>query len=93
MSFKDQLADDMENVFMNPDELADSVTIDGVATAGFLLEHSGEYEELVNVLKVASNTAITTDSVIIAKGKTYGVASGPHDDGFGSVTVILGTPV
>lgn len=93
MIFKDQLAADMENVFMNSNELADSVTIDGIAVSGFLLEQSGEMEELVNVLKVASSTAITADSVIIANGKTYGVASGPHDDGFGSVTVILGTPV
>lgn len=93
MSFKDQLAADMENVFMNTDELADSVTIDGELVSGFLLEQSGEMEELVNVLKVASSTVITADSVIIAKGKTYGVASGPHDDGFGGVTVVLGDPV
>lgn len=93
MSFKDQLTADMENVFMNSNELADSVTIDGVVISGFLLEQSGEMEELVNVLKVASSTAITVDSVIIAKGKTYGIASGPHNDGFGSVTVVLGTPL
>lgn len=93
MNLKDQLAADMENVFMNSKELADSVTIDGALISGFLLEQSGEMEELVNVLKVASSTAITADSVIIAKGKTYGVASGPHDDGFGSVTVVLGTPL
>lgn len=93
MSFKDQLAADMENVFMNSEELANSVTIDGEPVAGFLLEQSGEMEELVNVLKVASSTAITADSVIIAKGKTYGVASGPHDDEFGLVTFVLGTPL
>jgi len=93
MSLKDQLVSDMENVFMNSNEFADSVTIDGTPVSGFLLEQSGEYEELVNVLKVASTTLVTPDSVIVAKGKTYGVSSGPHDDGFGSVTVILGTPV
>lgn len=93
MSLKDQLAADMENVFMNSNELADSVTIDGVAVSGFLLERSGEMEELVNVLKVASSTVITADSVIIANGKTYGVANGPHNDGFGGVTVVLGDPV
>ena len=93
MSLKYQLTADMENVFMNSNELADSVTIDGELVSGFLLEQSGEMEELVNVLKVASSTAITADSVIVANGKTYGVANGPHNDGFGSVTVILGTPV
>lgn len=93
MSLKDQLTADMENVFMNSGELADSVTIDGVAISGFLLEHSGNEGELVFVLKVASSTAITEDSVIVANGKTYGVENGPHNDGFGSVTVVLGTPL
>lgn len=93
MSLKDQLADDMQNVFMNTNELADSVTIDGVSVSGFLLERSGNEGELVYVLKVASSTAITDYSVIVANGKTYGVANGPHDDGFGSVTVVLGTPL
>jgi hypothetical protein len=90
MLLKDQLAADMENVFMNPDELADSVTIDGVATAGFLLEHSGEYEELVQILKVASTTSVSSDSVILIGSKTYGVNGEPLDDGFGSKTIILG---
>lgn len=93
MNFKDQLTSDMEKVFMNSNELADSVIIDGVIVSGFLLEQSGEMEELVNVLKIASSTIITVDSVVIVNGKTYGVASGPHNDGFGSVTVVLGTPV
>ncbi|MEW5832146.1 MAG: hypothetical protein AB1763_04850 [Campylobacterota bacterium] len=93
MSLKDQLAADMENVFMNSEELANSLTIDGVVISGFLLEQSGEMEELVNVLKVASSVVISADSVIVANGKTYGVASGPHDDGFGSKTVVLGTPL
>lgn len=90
MSLKDQLASDMENVFMNPNEFADSVTIDGVVTAGFLLEHSGEYEELVQILKVASTTSVTSYSVIVIGSKTYGVNGVPLDDGFGSKTIILG---
>lgn len=93
MSLKDQLAADMENVFMNSGELADSVTIDGVPAAGFLLERSGSENELVYVLNVSSSTLITSDSVIVANGKTFGVVSGPHDDGFGNVTVVLGDPV
>ncbi len=93
MNLKDQLAADMENVFMNPDELANSVTIDGVEASGFLLERSGNEGELVYVLKVASSTAITSDSVIVANGKTYGVENGPHDDGFGGLTVVLGDHV
>lgn len=90
MNLKDQLAADMENVFMNPNELANSVTIDGVSASGFLLEHSGNEGELVFVLKVASSTVITENSVIVANGETYGVANGPHNDGFGGLTVVLG---
>lgn len=93
MSLKDQLAADMENVFMNSNELADSVTIDGVAASGFLLERSGNEGELVYVLKVASSTAVTEDSVIVANGKTYGIVSKLHNDGFGGITVELGDPV
>lgn len=93
MNFKDQLAADMENTFMNPNELADSVTIDGIEASGFLLERSGNEGELVYVLKVASSTDITSESVIVANGKTYGVMSDINNDGFGGVTVILGDPV
>lgn len=93
MSFKGQLSSDMKNTFMNTDELADSVTIDGVEASGFLLERTGNEGELVYVLKVASSTAITSDSAIVANGKTYGVENGPHDDGFGGLTVVLGEPL
>jgi hypothetical protein len=93
MSFKDQLVADMENTFMNSGELADSVTIDGVEASGFLLERSGNEGELVYVLKVASSTAITSDSVIVANGKTYGIENGPHDDGSGCLTFVLGEPL
>ena len=90
MSLKAQLSSDMENVFMNSNELADTVTIDGVVKAGFLLEHSGEFEERVNVLRVASTTLITSDSVIVVGVNTYGVVGTPVNDGFGTITVVLG---
>lgn len=88
--FKAQLSSDMENIFMNSNELADTVTIDGVVTAGFLLDHSGEFEERVNILKLADSHTVTVDSVIVINSNTYGVVGIPVNDGFGTITVVLG---
>lgn len=91
MNFKAQLASDMENVFLNPNEFGTSITIDWVEAKGFLLEQSGEYEELVNILTVSSNTVVSSTSVIVIGGKTYGINGVPKPDGFGSIKIILGT--
>lgn len=80
----------METVFMNSSELADTVTIDGVVTAGFLLDYSGEFEERVNILKLADSHIVTVDSVIVINSNTYGVEGAPVNDGFGAITVVLG---
>jgi len=47
MSFKDQLTADFEKVFMNKDEVADSIFIDGVEVAGIFEENGGQYDEVV----------------------------------------------
>jgi len=89
--FKNQLISDMDNVFLNTSEFATVIFIDGVETKGFLLEQSGEYEELVNVLTVSESTVVSSVSVIEIGDKTYGVNGNPKRDGFGSVKIILGT--
>jgi len=93
MSFKAQLTADMDNVFLNTNEFAESITIDGVEAKGFLLEHSGEYEERVTMLKISATHVVTSESVIVIGTKTHGVIGDPFNDGFGSVTVTLGDPL
>lgn len=70
---KDQLVTDMDQVFMNPSEFADTVMIDGIEASGFFNMNKGEYEEGIPTLILSASQLISSNSVVIAIGKTYGV--------------------
>lgn len=92
MNFKDQLAADMEKVFMNKDEVADTIFIDGVEVAGIFKENGGEYEESVPTISIAASVVITEASVISVEEKIYSVISWKPPK-FGERIVVLGSPL
>lgn len=76
MSLKDQLADDFEKVFMNKDEFADVIMVDGVEVYGIFEEESDGYNETPLLYVRFSESVIVTDtSKIGINGKMYGVIS------------------
>jgi len=76
MSFKDQLADDFEKVFMNKDEFADVIMVDGIEVAGIFEEESNGYNDTPLLYVRFSESVIVTDaSKIVIGEKTYGVIS------------------
>lgn len=89
MSFKDHLKEDFEKVFLNSEEFAIVVTVDGKEVNALFSKTSGEYQEGEPSLKVSSNVTIAESSVIVVDGVTYGVVSF-NDDGLGETRVILG---
>jgi hypothetical protein len=89
MSFKDQLTADFEKVFLNKDEMADAIFIDGVEVAGIFEENSGEYEEVVPTISIALSVAISKTSVIVVNDVTYCVVA-MKPPRFGERIVILG---
>lgn len=89
MSFKSQLADDFEKVFMNKDEFADVILVDGVEVYGIFEENSGEYEEVVPTISISSSVAISKASVIVVNDVTYCVVA-IKTPTFGERIVILG---
>jgi len=92
MNFKDQLTDDFEKVFLNKDELADIILIDGVEVAGIFEENGGQYEEVVPTISIASSVNISETSVITIGGITYSVISCKPPK-FGEKIIVLGTPL
>lgn len=76
MNFKDQLTGDFEKVFMNKDEFADVIMVDGVEAVGIFEEESNGYNDTRLLYVRFSESVIVTDtSKIIIGGKTYGVIS------------------
>ena len=76
MNFKDQLAADFRNVFLNTNEFGDVITLDGVEVAGVFEEESNGYNETPLLYVRFSESVIVTDtSKIGINGKMYGVIS------------------
>lgn len=90
MRFKDHLKEDFEKVFLNSEEFAKVVTIEGQEINALFSKTSGEYQEGGPSLKVSSNITISVSSVIVVDGDTYGVVSF-KDDEFGEKRIILGS--
>lgn len=90
MGLKDQLADDMENVFLNPNEFADMVIIDDQEVPALLTERFGNNSELELVLTVHSSIVLSYESIIVINEKKYGIMSEPYDGRHGSVSFTLG---
>jgi len=89
MRFKDQLTADFEKVFMNKDEMADTILIDGIEVPGIFEENGGEYEESVPTISIALSVAISKTSVIVVNDVTYCVVA-MKPPRFGERIVILG---
>ena len=89
MSFKNQLADDFEKIFMNKDEFADTIVIDGSEVSGIFEEVSGEYEEAVPTISIASSVIISEESIVVVNGRTYCVVL-LRPVKFGERIVVLG---
>lgn len=87
MSFKDDLADDLENVFYNTDEFAESVsytaygywpkTIIAIITQGDGDEYQGSNSYAVNAMMLCTVADLATvtnkDTVALADGTAWGV--------------------
>jgi hypothetical protein len=69
--------------------IGENCTIDGIGTRCIFDIDGGEYEESVPTLRVPVSQSITSASIVIVRGKTYGVIS-ILDDPFGERKVILG---
>lgn len=69
--------------------IGESCTIDGINARCIFDIDGGEYEESVPTLRVPVSRSITKASVVIVRGKTYGVVS-IIDDPFGERKAILG---
>ena len=89
MSFKNQLADDFEKIFMNKDAFADTIVIDGSEVSGIFEEVSGEYEEAVPTISIASSVIISEESIVVVNGRTYCVVL-LRPVKFGERIVVLG---
>jgi len=89
MNFKDQMTEDMKNVFLNENEFAIPMTIDGLACLGIVEKNAGGYDEGVFTLIISSTTSISESSSVVVYGKSYSVLS-YEDDLFGERKVILG---
>lgn len=89
MSLKDQIVTDFEKVFLNKDEFADTVTIDGVNVDGIFKERSGEYEEVVPTISITASTTISEQSIVVVNGTTYCVVL-LRPVKFGERIVVLG---
>lgn len=89
MNFKAQLISDMDQVFMNPNELADPIMIDWVETSGFFDLNGGEYEEGIPILILSASQLIWRHSKVFIYGKTYGVIDMVPDRS-GGIKVTLG---
>lgn len=74
-TFKDQLADDFEKVFMNKDEVADIILIDGIEVASIFEENGGQYDEAVPTISIASSVVISESSLVVIEGVDYSVVS------------------
>lgn len=92
MDFKDQLNADFEKVFLNKDELADAILIDGVEVNGLFEENSGEYEEAITTIRIASSSSVSETSEVVVLGKTYSVISIKPPE-YGEKIVVLGSPL
>lgn len=88
-TFKDQLADDFEKVFMNKDEVADTILIDGVEVAGIFEENGGEYDEVIPTISITSSIVISELSLVVIEGVNYSVVS-LKPPRFGERIVVLG---
>lgn len=75
MTFAQQITEDFEKVFLNSDEFADVIIIDGVEQKGFYSKKSGEYDEEEEFLRVSAQLDVSETSSIVIDGKTYGVVS------------------
>ena len=89
MDFKDQLNADFEKVFLNKDELADAILIDGVEVAGIFEENGGQYEEVVPSISIAVSVAISEASLVVVDGVNYSVVS-LNPPRFGERIIVLG---
>lgn len=89
MNFKDQMTEDMRNVFLNENEFAVPVNIDGIDTQGFLIKNSAVYDEGVITLILSSSVTVSESSRVTIEGKTYSVIS--YVDEFGQKSVLLGS--
>lgn len=69
--------------------MADSITIDNVPARGIFTEFDGRYEEGAKTVMISSIETVTSATVFVIRGETYGAVSW-EDDGFGAVTVVLG---
>lgn len=89
-TFKDQLADDFEKVFMNKDEMADVIMVDGIEVAGIFEEESNGYNDTPLLYARFSESVVVSDtSKIIIGEKTYGVIS-VEPAKHGEIIVFLG---
>jgi hypothetical protein len=78
---------DYESLVNSP--IGENCTIDGISARCIFDIDGGEYEESVPTLRVPVSQSMTSASVVIVRGKTYGVIS-MLDDPFGERKVILG---
>ena len=89
-TFKDQLTDDFEKVFLNKDEFADTILIDCVEVDGIFEENGGEYEESKPFVRLSSSAIVFDTSKIVIGEKEYGVVSITPSK-YGEIIVMLGT--
>ena len=76
MNFKYQLRDDFKKVFLNKDEFADVIMVDGIEANGIFEEESNGYNDTTILYVRFSESVVVTDaSKIIIGEKTYGVIS------------------
>ncbi|MDD2826939.1 MAG: hypothetical protein PHF52_08495 [Sulfurospirillaceae bacterium] len=76
MNFKDQLRDDFKKVFLNKDEFADVIMVDGIEADGIFEEESNGYNDTrLLYVRFLESVIVTDASKIIIGEKTYGVIS------------------
>lgn len=92
MNFKDKLNADFEKVFLNKDEFADVILIDGIEVNGLFEENSGEYEEAITTIRIASSSSVSETSEVVVRGRTYSVISIKPPE-YGEKIVVLGSPL
>lgn len=83
MTLKSAMASDM-TTFFNTDEFADTATVDGVAVNVTFDNEADEAEQaLLPVVRCDASLvpSLSASSVVIVKGKTYGVINWFDDNG------------
>lgn len=89
MNLKDQMTEDMKNVFLNENEFAIAMTIDGISVFGIFTLNSGSYDEGVPTAILSSDIQVDEQSIVSIEGRNYSVISVGSIE-FGQRKILLG---